>query len=109
MKKRENESNMAEKSELEFIVDFIRKNITTKPIKVKRQISFFDTKTKEYKSITTYEYILINIFNVKKFHIKEDPTRNKIVLIIYFSFGHSIIEFDKNNVLNLEGEIISEV
>ena len=54
MKNRENESNMTEKSELEFIVDFIRKNITTKPIKVKRRISFFDTKTKEYKNITTY-------------------------------------------------------
>jgi|GEM_PF-4222612 len=100
---------MTEEENLDFIAEFIRKHITTKPIKIKRQISFFDTRTNEYKNKTTYEYIFINIFNVKKFHIKEDVIKNKIVLTIYFIYGQTVIEFDKNNVLNFEGEIVYEI
>jgi hypothetical protein len=95
-----------EKPSLEFIAEFIRKQISTKPIKVKRTFQIYNKNKGAYESKTITEYIFINVFNVKKFSVREE--NEKIILTINFNIGYLVIKFDKEKVFDLEGEIENE-
>jgi hypothetical protein len=81
------------------IAEFIRKHITTKPIRVKREYTVYNPTTLQPEIKTEYIYIYINIFNVKEIRIEE--IAGLIILTIYYHYGSTKFSFDRKEVMDL--------
>jgi hypothetical protein len=88
-------------SELDLgqIAEFIRKHITTKPIRVKREYTTYNPTTLQPEVKIDYIYVYINIFNVKEIRIEE--MADLIILTIYYLYGSTKFSFDRKEVMDL--------